>query len=99
MQKRTIDISPIGDRVLAEKVPSLTESHGVILPASAQNMQLEAYVLAVGPGKSLLNGTVVPMGVKVGDRIAYAQFAGNALTIQGRELIVLQQKDILCLVD
>ena len=93
-----MNFTPIGDRILVERVPLPDEETGIIIPETVQNTNLEAHVIVVGPGKELIDGTVVPMHIKPGDKIVYARFAGHEIKIDGRDLVILEEKDILAII-
>src|SRR5450631_2139305 len=93
-----MNLRPIGDRVLIERVVSVSESQGIYIPETVQDTNLEGHVIVVGPGKELIDGTVVPLEVNAGDRIVYARFSGTEVKIDGKEYIILQAKDILAIV-
>ena len=92
-------IKPLFDKVVIE--PTSTEEKtksGFILPASAQEKQQTATVVAVGPG-GVIDGKEVNMQVKVGDVVLYSKFAGTEFKLDGKELIIIRQNDILAIVD
>jgi chaperonin GroES len=93
-----MNLRPIGDRVLIERVVSASESNGVHIPESVQDTNLEGHVIVVGPGRELIDGTLVPMEISAGDRIVYARFAGTEVKIDGNDFIILQAKDIIAVV-
>jgi chaperonin GroES len=70
---------------------------GIVLPDSAQEKPREGEVIAVGPGKVLESGTVVPIEVKVGDKIMYAKYGGTEIKIGGEEYVILRQEDVLAI--
>jgi chaperonin GroES len=94
-----MNLRPIGDRVLVERVVSLSEQNGVHIPETVQDTNLEGYVIVVGPGKESIDGTVTPMHVKAGDRVVYARYAGHEIKIDGKDYIILLAKDIIAIVD
>ena len=93
-----MNLKPIGDKVLIERVESISESRGVFIPETVQNTNLESHIVAVGEGRTMLDGTIVPMEVKIGDSIVYAQYSGHEIKIDGEEFVVFDGKDILAIV-
>ena len=96
-----MDIKPLGDRVVLEQVEveeETTES-GIVIPDSAQEEPQEGKVVAVGPGKKLDNGEVSEMQVEEGDVVVYDDYAGTELQRNGKEYLVLSEKDILAIVE
>ncbi len=89
-------LRPLNDRVVVKQVtPEQKTSGGIILPDSAQEKPTEAMVIAVGPGKTLDNGKVVPVDVNVGDRVIYAKYGGTEIKLGGEDYVILRQDDIL----
>jgi len=88
-------LRPIGDKVVVkpEKEEEKT-SGGIILPDTAKKKPSEGVVVAVGPGKLLENGTRAPMPVKEGDRVVYAKYGGNEVTVDGTEYVILDVDSI-----
>jgi chaperonin GroES len=91
-------LRPLGDRVLIQ--PSardeMTKS-GIVIPDTAKEKPQEGAVLAVGPGRTLDDGTREPMDVKTGDTVLYAKYAGTEFKNDGDDLLIVSQKDILAL--
>ena len=70
---------------------------GVFLPDTAKEKPQEGKVIAVGTGRLLDNGTKVPMEIKVGDRILYSKYSGSEVKIDGKEYLIISEKDILAI--
>lgn len=91
-------IKPLGDRVVIKSVEvEKTTKSGIVLTSSAQEKPLMAEVIAVGPG-GIVNGKEVTMHVKEGDKVIYSKYAGTEIKIDGEELLVVRQDDILAVV-
>lgn len=89
-------LRPLNDRIVVKGVtPEEKTIGGIILPDSAQEKPTEAEVIAVGPGKIMDNGKVVPVDVQVGDRIIYAKYGGTEVKVGGEEYVILRADDIL----
>ena len=89
-------LRPIGDRIIAKPVAAEEKTAGgIVLPDSAKEKPLEADILAVGPGSMLESGKLMPMDVKVGDKVVYGKYAGTEIKIDGETLIILRQEDVL----
>jgi len=94
-----VNLKPLGDRVVVEHVEQADKSAGgVFLPDTAKEKPQEGKVLAVGSGRTLDNGTKVPMEVKVGDRILYSKYSGSEVKIDGKEYLIISEKDVLGIV-
>jgi chaperonin GroES len=72
---------------------------GIVLPDTAKEKPQHGEVLAVGSGKVLENGEKVPMEVKVGDKVLYSKFAGTEFKQNGEELLILNERDILGIIE
>ncbi|MBK3332989.1 co-chaperone GroES [Persephonella atlantica] len=94
-------IKPLYDRVVvkpAEEAEEKTPS-GIIIPDTAKEKPSEGEVIAVGEGRLLENGEIKPLKVKVGDKVIYSKYAGNEFVVDGEELIVLREDDILAIIE
>lgn len=92
-------IKPLGDRVVIKMVEAEeTTKSGIILAGSAKEKPQVAQVLAVGPG-GLVEGKEVQMQVKVNDKVLISKYAGTEVKIDGEELIIVRQSDILAVVE
>lgn len=93
-------IRPLHDRVIVKRVAEETTSAGgIVLPGSATEKPSEGEILAVGNGKRLDNGEVRALEVKVGDKILFGKYSGNEVKIDGEELIVMREEDIMGILD
>lgn len=93
-------LRPLGDRVVIKPTDreEMTKS-GIVLPDTAKEKPQEGTILAAGPGKILDDGTREKMDVKVGDRVLYQKYAGTEFKVEGEELLIVSQKDILAIVE
>ena len=93
-------LRPLGDRVVIEPTPreDMTKS-GIVLPDTAKEKPQEGKVIAVGPGKFLDDGKRESIDVKTGDKVLYAKYAGTEFKLDGEELLIVSQKDILAIVE
>ena len=95
----SLKLKPIGDRVIAQRVGSAEKTKsGLYLPDSAQEKPQEGKVVAVGTGRTLKNGKVVPLAVKVGDRIIFGKYSGNEIKVDDKEYVFLNEDDILAII-
>ena len=87
---------PLYDRILAQRVDEQARtSGGLFIPDNAKEKPLEAVVIAVGSGKLLANGTVQPIAIKAGDKILIEKYAGAEVVLDGDDLIILGEDDLL----
>jgi chaperonin GroES len=93
-------LKPLGDRIVVKTVEAeTTTAGGILLPDTAKEKPQTAEVIAVGPGKTLDNGTIAPMEVKVGDKVVYGKYSGTEIKVGIEEVIILRQDDILGIVE
>lgn len=92
-------IKPLGDKVVIKmlEVEETTKS-GIVLPGSAKEKPQVAEVIAVGPG-AVVDGELVPMEVKVGDKVLMSKYSGTEIKFDGEEYTILKQNDILAIVE
>jgi len=94
--EKTVALRPLGDRVVLRPITEEDRTPaGIVLPDTAKEKPQEGEVVAVGPGRVLDNGQLVPMQVKVGDRVLFAKYSGTEVKINGQEYLILHEGDIL----
>ena len=87
---------PLGDRVLVKRVEEEEKTKGgIIIPDTAKEKPQEGEVVAVGPGARDDNGKLQPLDVKAGDRILFGKWSGTEVKIDGEDLIIMKESDIL----
>ena len=87
---------PLHDRVLVKRVDSEAKTAGgIIIPDTAQEKPMEGEVVAVGPGARDEDGKLHPLGVKAGDRVLFGKYSGSEIKIEGEELLILREEEIL----
>ncbi len=92
-------VKPLGDRVVIKNVEAEeTTKSGIVLPGSAKEKPQMAEVIAVGPG-GIVDGKEVTMQVKNGQKVIYSKYAGTEVKIDGKDLIIVRQNDILAIVE
>jgi len=93
-------LKPLGDRVVVRPTPreEMTKS-GIVLPDTAKEKPQEGTVLAAGPGRILDDGKRESMDVQEGQKVLYAKYAGTEFKVDGEELLIVSQKDILAIVE
>ncbi|MBX7249050.1 MAG: co-chaperone GroES [Caulobacteraceae bacterium] len=91
-----MNFRPLGDRVLVKRVEEETTTKGgIIIPDTAKEKPQEGEVLAVGPGGRDEDGEYIKMDVSVGDRILFGKWSGTEVKINGDDLIIMKESDIL----
>jgi chaperonin GroES len=93
-------IRPLQDRIVVSRIQEQEKTKGgIIIPDTAQEKPAEGKVLSVGNGKVLEDGKVRKPDVKVGDRVLFSKYGGTDVTIDGEELLILREDDILGVVE
>ena len=88
-------IRPLHDRVVVRRLEEETKTAGgIVLPDSAAEKPSQGEVIAVGPGKSLDDGSVRAPDVKVGDKIIFGQYGGSTVKVDGEELLIMNESEI-----
>ncbi len=92
-------LKPLGDRVIVEIIdePQTTAS-GIVLPDTAKEKSQRGKVIAVGPGRVLDNGDRAALEVSEGDTVMFAKYGGTEVTLDGQDLMILQERDIIAVV-
>ena len=89
-------VKPLYDRLLARRVEEGEQiKGGIIIPDSAKEKPQEAEIIAVGNGKRLDDGKIVPLDVKAGDKVLIGKYSGTDITVEGEELIILREEEVL----
>ena len=87
---------PLHDRVLVRRVDAEAKTAGgIIIPDTAQEKPQEGEVVSVGSGARAENGTITPMDVKSGDRILFGKWSGTEVKLEGEDLIIMKESDVL----
>jgi len=98
--KSSIKIQPLGDRVVVEREESeSTTAGGIVLPDSAKDKPARGTVLSIGPGRLLDDGSRSELQVKVGERVLFSNYAGEAFQVDDNELLLMREDDILAVVE
>jgi chaperonin GroES len=91
---------PLHDRVLVRRVAEEQKTKGgIIIPDTAQEKPSEGEVIAVGPGARGEDGKVTPLDVRKGDRVLFGKYGGTEIKVDGEDLIVLRESDILGIIE
>ena len=87
---------PLHDRVVIERIDAEAKTAGgIIIPDTAQEKPQQGKVVAVGPGGRDESGKLIPIDVRVGDRILFGKFSGQAVRVEGTEYLVMREDDIM----
>jgi chaperonin GroES len=91
-----MNVRPLHDRLLVRRIEEKEMARGgIIIPDTAKEKPMEGTVLAVGNGRILENGTKLPLDVKVGDRILFGKYSGSEIKIDGEEVLIVREDEVL----
>ena len=92
-------LRPLHDRVIVKRLDNERKTaSGIVIPESAAEKPDQGEVLAVGPGKQTEDGKVLPMDVKIGDKILFGKYAGQTVKVDGDEVLVIREEEILAVI-
>ena len=95
-----MNFRPLHDRVVVRRLEAEEKTAGgIIIPDTAKEKPIEGEVIAVGPGTRNEQGQLVPMDVKEGDRILFGKWSGTEVKIEGEELLIMKESDIMGVVE
>ena len=95
-----MNIRPLHDRVIVKRMEEETTSPGgIVIPDSAAEKPVRGKVIAAGNGKRLESGEVVPLDVKVGDNILFGKYSGTEVKVNGEDLLVMREDDIMGVIE
>ncbi|MEN9341583.1 MAG: hypothetical protein RJA32_486 [Pseudomonadota bacterium] len=94
-----MNLRPLHDRVIIKRLDNETKTaSGLVIPETAAEKPDQGEILAVGSGKKDESGKVIPLDVKVGDRVLFGKYAGQTVKVDGDELLVMREEDIMAVV-
>jgi chaperonin GroES len=95
-----VQFRPLQDRVLVRRIEEEEKTKGgIIIPDTAKEKPMEGEILAAGPGARGEDGKLQPLDVKVGDRVLFGKWSGTEIKINGEDLVVMKETDIMGVVD
>ena len=93
-------IRPLHDRVIVKRLDEVrTTASGIVIPDTAAEKPDQGEIIAVGKGKVLEDGSVRKLDVKVGDKVLFGKYSGQAVKVDGEELLVMREEDIMGVVE
>jgi chaperonin GroES len=94
--EKVMNIRPLYDRIVVKRIEEQeTTRNGIVIPDSAKEKPQEGEVMAVGHGKRLDDGRLVPLDINVGDRILFGKYSGSETKLDGTEYIIMREDDVL----
>jgi chaperonin GroES len=93
-------VRPLHDRIIVKRMEGEQKTKGgIIIPDTAQEKPIEGKIIAVGNGKTLENGKVLPLEVKKGDKVLFGKYAGTEIKIDGEEHLIMKEEDIIAVIE
>jgi chaperonin GroES len=95
-----MNIKPLADRVLVKPVEAEeVKRGGIIIPDTAKEKPMQGEVMEVGTGRQTEDGKTIPMSVKKGNKILYGKYSGTEISVEGEELLIMRESDVLAIVE
>jgi chaperonin GroES len=95
-----VKVQPLADRVVVEPLEETEEMRGgLYIPDTAKEKPQQGTVIAVGPGRVSDEGERIPVELKEGQRVLYGKYSGTEVTIDGQELLIIKESDVLAVID
>jgi chaperonin GroES len=95
-----MNLRPLHDRVIVKRLDQETKTaSGIVIPEAAAEKPDQGEILAVGPGKRDDKGSLIALDVKVGDRVLFGKYSGQTVKVDGNELLVMREEDIMAVVN
>lgn len=96
----SMKIRPLHDRVVVRRLEEeRTTAGGIVIPDSAAEKPMRGEIIAIGLGKALDNGDIRALAVKVGDTVLFGKYSGTEIKLNGQELVVMREDDIMAIID
>lgn len=95
-----MNLRPLADRIVVKLIEQEEEKRGgIIIPDTAKEKPEKGEVIAIGPGKLLDNGNRAPMEVKKGDKVIFQKYGGHEIKVDGKEIMILSESDVMAVVE
>ena len=95
-----MQLNPLNDRVVVKRTDADTQtSSGIIIPDNVAEKPDQGVVIAIGPGKRNPEGAVIPMSVRVNDKVLFGKFAGQTVKIKGDDVLILNEEEIYAVIE
>jgi chaperonin GroES len=95
-----MNLKPLGDRIVVQPIEQEEQTTlGIFLPETAKEKPQQGKIIAAGPGARKDTGERIAMDVKIDDKVLYAKYAGTTIKLDGKELLILKESDILAIVE
>ncbi|MFQ5889960.1 MAG: co-chaperone GroES [Gemmatimonadota bacterium] len=98
-EKTKVKIHPLADRIVVEPIEETEEMRGgLYIPDTAKEKPQQGKVIAVGPGRRTDDGELIPVELKIGDRVLYGKYSGTEVSLDGTELLIVKESDVLAVI-
>ncbi|MGC9964213.1 MAG: co-chaperone GroES [Syntrophobacteraceae bacterium] len=95
-----MNIRPLNDRVVVKRMEEETKTAGgIIIPDTAKEKPIQGEIIAAGNGRIMEDGSRRALDVKKGDRVLFSKYAGNEITVEGQEVVIMREDDILAIIE
>ncbi|HBD09841.1 MAG TPA: co-chaperone GroES [Syntrophobacteraceae bacterium] len=95
-----MQLKPLNDRIIVKRMEEEEKTAGgIIIPDTAKEKPIQGEIMAAGQGKLMDDGSRRPLDVKVGDRVLFGKYAGTDIKVEGEELLIMREDDILAIVE
>lgn len=94
-----MNIRPLHDRVVIKRIEERKTAGGIVIPDTATEKPVRGKVMAIGPGKVLESGQIIPIGVKKGDEVLFGKYSGTEIKMDGEEYVVMREEDIMGIIE
>ncbi|HPS65870.1 MAG TPA: co-chaperone GroES [Ignavibacteria bacterium] len=92
-------LKPLADRILVKAAPAEEKTaSGIIIPDTAKEKPMQGEIIAVGKGKLTEDGKLIPLELKVGDKVLYGKYSGTEVTIDGEEYLIMREADVYAII-
>ncbi len=99
-EKSLMNLRPLHDRVIIKRMEEeRTSPGGIVIPDSATEKPVRGEVVAAGNGKRTEGGEVIPLDVKVGDKVLFGKYSGTEVKVEGEDLLVMREEDIMAVIE
>jgi len=99
-EKKQMNLRPLQDRILVKRIEEETKTAGgIFIPDTAKEKPQRGEIVAVGNGKKTEDGKVIPVDLKVGDKVLFGKYAGTDIKIEGQEFLIMREDDILGVIE
>lgn len=100
MATKTLNLRPLGERIIVHPLPQEEVTKGgIIIPDTVKEKPMQGEVVAVGSGKMLEDGKIIPLEVKVGDKVLYGKYSGTEVKVEGEEYLIVKESEILAILN